>query len=59
MSRAAKDLQWGRMRPAGRQFDMPGLKAKLSLDVHASIYFYASGEFDTITLKTKPWMIPW
>jgi len=25
MPRAAKDLQWGRMRPAGRQFDMPAL----------------------------------
>ncbi len=23
--RATKDKQWGRMRPAGRQFDMPGL----------------------------------
>jgi hypothetical protein len=23
--RAAKDKQWGRMRPAGLQFDMPGL----------------------------------
>jgi len=25
MPRAAKDLQWGHMQPAGRQFDMPGL----------------------------------
>jgi hypothetical protein len=24
--RAAKDKQWGRMRPAGRQFDMPDLE---------------------------------
>ncbi len=25
LQRAAKDKQWGRMRPAGRQFDMPGI----------------------------------
>ncbi len=29
MSRAAKDRQWGRMRPAGRQFDMPVLDLKI------------------------------
>jgi len=28
MSKAAKDLQWGCVRPAGRQFDMPDLKDK-------------------------------
>jgi len=32
MPRAAKDLQWGRMRPAGRQFDMPGIE--FSSNVH-------------------------
>jgi hypothetical protein len=27
--RAAKDKQWGRMRPAGHQFDMPALEYNL------------------------------
>jgi len=28
MTRAAKDLQWGRMLPAGRQFDIPALRVQ-------------------------------
>jgi hypothetical protein len=35
--RAAQNKQRGRMRPAGRQFDMPALNDSYQLDEHLSI----------------------